>query len=1015
MNKFNDLIKKLKEIFQIDRPELDFGVYRILNARAAEIDEYLNVRLKEKVMERLSGAGRERLELLGSELKEKEAAYIKDGLDPDSVPKIQELKAEIKNLAIGDSEHENAVYSHLLTFFSRYYDKGDFISQRRYKGDTYAIPYSGEEVVLHWANKDQYYTKSSENFSNYAFKLDDGRTVRFRLIAADTAKDNRKDNDKDRNFILAEATTITRIDEEGEEYEEEIIPIEASSEELVIRFEYKVTPGKKQADLVLEAVTKILQDETVKKSWLELTSPAPTEKNPARTVLEKCLTNYTSKNKADYFIHKNLKKFLTHELDFYIKNEVMHLDDLQHLDSIKGIERNLRMIQTLRSIAQELIDFLSQLEDFQKKLWLKKKFVVDTEYCFTLDRIPESFYEKIAQNKRQWDEWERLGMLSSSGEGDLFSQGEIGTVEYLRTHQYLMVDTGLYAKEFKDEVLGSIHDLDEQIDGVLVHGDNFQGLGLLQERYREQVKCVYIDPPYNTGSDGFIYKDNFQHSSWLALLLNRYEISKTLMQSACAIFTNIDDQEGHYLKIIKDYIFNRDNFIRNIVWQKRTSPDMRAIIGDGHDHILLFAKDKNFFEKEINRIPKSEEQRTLYKNPDNDPNGPWVSSDYTAQGFRPNQMYKITTPSGKEYFPPEGRCWKNIEKVFNELRENNQIWFGQDGSSVPRRKTYLSQSEDNAVWSWWTNKEVGHNQEAKKESISFLGVLNSFETPKPLRLLKRIIYIASNPSSLILDYFAGSGTTAHAVINLNREDNGKRKYILMEQGEYFDTVLKPRIQKVVYANDWKEGKPKNHNTGISHAFKVLKIESYEDTLNNLELRRTEEQLKLLGNRPELKDEYLMHYMLEVESRGSLLSVEDFSKPFDYSLKVSTDSAGAYEMKKVDLIETFNYLIGLRVDSIDVDRKRGFALVKGYLPSGEHTLVIWRDTELVSYDELERICSKESINPKDSEFEVVYINGDHTIPSIFVSDDSEGGIEKRLKVRQIEPEFLSLMFQVEDIS
>jgi adenine-specific DNA-methyltransferase len=475
MNKFTDLIKKLREIFQIDRPELDFGVYRILNARAAEIDQYLNVRLKEKVMERLSGAGRERLEVLLSELKEKEAGYLKDGLEPDSVPRIKELKAEIKTLERGDSEHENAVYSHLLTFFSRYYDKGDFISQRRYKGDTYAIPYSGEEVVLHWANKDQYYTKSSENFSNYAFKLDDGRSVRFRLVAADTAKDNRKDNDKDRNFILAEATTITRMDDEGEEYEEEIIPIEATDSELIIRFEYKLTPGKKQAELVLEAVNYILKNETVKKSWLELTSPAPTEKNPGRTVLEKCLTNYTTKNKADYFIHKNLKKFLTHELDFYIKNEIMHLDDLQHLDSIKGIEKNLRMIQTLRNIAQELIDFLSQLEDFQKKLWLKKKFIVDTEYCFTLDRIPESFYPKIAENKRQWEEWERLGMLSGGAEGNLFSQGEIGTVEYLRSHQFLMVDTGLYGKEFKDELLGSIHDLDEQIDGVLVHGDNFRG------------------------------------------------------------------------------------------------------------------------------------------------------------------------------------------------------------------------------------------------------------------------------------------------------------------------------------------------------------------------------------------------------------------------------------------------------------------------------------------------------------------------------------------------------------
>ena len=182
--KFQELVAKLREIFQIDRPELDFGIYRILNARAGEINDYLQNRLAEKVQAALSTEG---------------------------------------------AEHENAVFSHLLAFFSRYYEQGDFISQRRYKGDTYAIPYSGEEVMLHWANKDQYYTKSGENFSNYSFRLEDGRAVHFRLVAADTAKDNRKDNDKDRRFALVAAKTVTRLDENGDEYEEELEPVEEAS------------------------------------------------------------------------------------------------------------------------------------------------------------------------------------------------------------------------------------------------------------------------------------------------------------------------------------------------------------------------------------------------------------------------------------------------------------------------------------------------------------------------------------------------------------------------------------------------------------------------------------------------------------------------------------------------------------------------------------------------------------------------------------------------------------------
>ena len=241
--KFQELVAKLREIFQIDRPELDFGIYRILNARAGEINDYLQNRLAEKVQQALSAGSAASAQQLQAELQEAEKNAQALGVSPDAVPKVQELRARLKETAAGSSEHENAVFSHLLAFFSRYYEQGDFISQRRYKGDTYAIPYSGEEVMLHWANKDQYYTKSGENFSNYSFKLEDGRTVHFRLAAADTAKDNRKDNDKERRFALVAAKTVTRVDENGDEVEEELVPVEEASgsdgnPELIIRFEY---------------------------------------------------------------------------------------------------------------------------------------------------------------------------------------------------------------------------------------------------------------------------------------------------------------------------------------------------------------------------------------------------------------------------------------------------------------------------------------------------------------------------------------------------------------------------------------------------------------------------------------------------------------------------------------------------------------------------------------------------------------------------------------------------------
>lgn len=396
MSKYDDLVRKLKEIFQIDRPELDFGVYRILNARVGEINDYLEKGLKAKVVESLVASGSGNLAALQKELKEKEAQYRADGMDPDIVPKIKELRQKIADQGSGSAEHENAVFTHLLTFFSRYYDKGDFISQRRYKGDTYAIPYGGEEVVLHWANKDQYYTKSGENFSNYGFKLDDGRTIKFRLVAADTAKDNRKDNDKERHFVLIDNHTRTLLDESGEEYEQEFLPVEEVGGELVIRFDYKAMPkGSKQDSLVSKAVEAIFADPAVQARWLDLSRREPTEKSPQRTLLEKCLTSYTTKNSADYFIHKDLGSFLRRELDFYVKNEVMHLDDVQSAEKFSDIEKSLRLIQTLRSIALDLVSFLAQLEEFQKKLWLKKKFVVGTNYCITLDRIPDGLYQEI--------------------------------------------------------------------------------------------------------------------------------------------------------------------------------------------------------------------------------------------------------------------------------------------------------------------------------------------------------------------------------------------------------------------------------------------------------------------------------------------------------------------------------------------------------------------------------------------------------------------------------------------
>ena len=977
------LIAKLQEIFQINQPDLDFGIYRILNSRQTQINEFLQKTLPNKI----------------------NAAFN------------------------GNFEQANNVYNHLYTFFSRYCDQGDFISQRRYKGDTYAIPYAGEEVMLHWANKDQYYTKSGESFSNYAFTLENGKKVQFRLVEADTAKDNRKDNEQARVFALIEPQIKTETDENGDEIQTDIRPIEENGDLLTIRFEYKsVNKKEKQSDYITQAVEKI-QNFAIPDEFQGIFKAMPTEKNKNRTLLEKYLTDYTAKNTADYFIHKNLGKFLNQELDFYIKNEVMNLDNIQDSTDFSHIEQNLQTIKTLKTVAKEIIAFLAQLEDFQKKLWLKKKFVAGCHYLITLDHLNEVQVQTALENSKQTAQWQSLFNVNTSG---------LNATELCKNYPHLVVDTSLFESKFQAEVLGNLSDLDKQTDGLLIHSDNFQALNLLQERYKEQVKCIYIDPPYNTGEDGFPYKDNYKSSSWLSMFQDRLNLAARLLNSQGLLACHMDEHEHLGLEVlIKNCFGNGD--LGKLIWDKRNPKGDSKGLGVQHEYVhfatnnLEHLKDENAFvrnkenaermlnkaEQLVRKLGITDEARTEYKK--------WVAEQTNLSGgekaynnldengnvFQPVSMgwpnkkkapddyfIPLIHPDTQKECPVPERGWRNPPETMKKLLSENMIVFGKDENSIPRRKYLLKDYLTENVSSLYY---MGSSDDELFKNLDF-----SFENPKPIRTAQYLLSISARPeNSLIMDYFGGSGTTAHAVINLNREDKGKRKYILVEQGEYFDTVLKPRVQKVIFAKDWKDGKPQADNGafgGVSQIVKVLKLESYEDTLNNLELKQPVSDL--FAQNEALQNDYLLHYMLDVESRDSLLNTKHFNKPFDYQLNIATTSAGAYEAKTIDLVETFNYLIGLRVSEISDKRENGLVMVQGINTSGEKTLVIWRDCEKYDYDKLNRYLDSRDINPQDSEFEVVYINGDHNVPTVFTdSDDSV----KALKVRSIEAEFLSRMF------
>lgn len=1051
MSKYNELVTKLREIFQIDRPELDFGIYRILNARAGEINHYLEQRLPEKVKQALSAGSAAQQVQAAQELKDKEAQYLADGVDPATVPKVQELREKLAQYTTGANEHENAVFSHLLAFFSRYYDNGDFISQRRYKGDTYAIPYAGEEVMLHWANKDQYYTKSGETFANYSFKLEDGRTVHFRLVAADTAKDNRKDNDKERRFALIERKTVTRVDERGGEFEEELLPVEEveglasaasakpTAKELIIRFEYKATPkGTKQEALAAQAVEAVLADTAVKARWLSLGQRTPTEKNPQRTLLEKHLSDYTTKNTADYFIHKDLGSFLKRELDFYIKNEVIHLDDVQNASAFAYIEKSLRMIQCLRAIAQELITFLAQLENFQKKLWLKKKFVVSSHYCITLDRMPEALWPQIAANEKQWQQWFDLGVWDKKTKGSL---------EDLKACLFRMVDTSLFEVEVAQKLVASIEDIDAGVGGLLINADNFQALRVIGEHFRDSVTDVYIDPPYNTDAAPIIYKNGFKDSSWLSLVADRFDASKRLERDTTITCITIDDVEMHRLQVMLEEI--RQPAL-GVVAIKNNPAGRTGTVGFStcHEYALFFGNSE---KTNVGRLEHSEAQKARYKESDELGAFEWTNfrkhgGGNTYRTERPRQYYPIYLDGASIRIPEmkwneESRDWDVLqaptprETTLYPIDEKGRqrIWdFGADtakenvkhlivkpdakGAPAVYRKWRIN-ADGLLPQTIWDSSKMSAAAYGTNLLTDIFGETHRFSFPKSVFAVMdclRATGAAREKERVVLDYFAGSGTTGHAVIELNRQDSGNRSYILVEQGDYFEAVTKPRIQKIVFSSAWKDGKPVALDTGISHCFKVLKLESYEDTLNNLQLRLPSSTGDLFNGMPkEAQDDYLLRYMLDVESRGSLLSVEDFKKPFNYTLNVAVDSAGAFESRKIDLVETFNYLVGLRVKHIDAQPERGFAAITGKLPSGESCLVLWRDCDVLGYEELGKLCDTLDINPADNEFDVVYINGDHNIPTSLTQTLADGGATRLLKLRQIEPEFLERMFTTED--
>jgi len=964
----------LKVLFQFDCTDLDFGIYRIMNYKRKEIEKFIEddlIGVVEKEFEKYRTQNQKEL-LERIEEKRKEICRLEKELgekilknseieekfkDRPFAKEYLELKKQIDEIDVTEGI-QSQVYNDLYNFFSRYYEDGDFISKRRYssKQNKYAIPYSGEEVKLYWANFDQYYIKTGEVFKDYEFNRKDWKFV-FRTVLADVEAGNVKGNR--RYFLLSS-------DE----------PVKISNKACLIKFEYrmlingdlkqypvKTKEGKaKSTGITQDELNTILKDKIL--TFITPLEPKSilNEIQNDKSILEKHLYKYTRKITSDFFIHKNLKEFLKRELDYFIKTEVL---DIESFDTEKEryFDRHITRAKVVKNIGERIIEFLSQIEDYQKMLWEKKKFVLKTDYVITTDRIPEDFYKEILGNKEQLKEWEELGL------------GMIKTKKDLNCKK-LPVDTKYFSEEFKErllEKLGESGNIDDLLDGILIKSENWQAINLILEKYREKIKCIYIDPPYNTGSDEFLYKDKYQHSSWLSMMENRLKLARELMKEDGAIFVSIDDNEVHNLRTLGEYVFGTANFIANVVWHKKyTRSNDATWFSDNHDHILTFARLKDILR--FNLLPRTEKQLKAYLNPDNHPKGPWKATPLHAKSG--SGTFEYTFKNGIKWSPPPGTYPRYSEETLARLDENNEIWFGEDGKSTPCRKTFLKEAKEGVTpITLWPYEEVGHNHEAVNE-LKALFPSNPYRDPKPTRLIKRIVELTVKveSASLILDHFAGSGTTAHAVMKLNKEDNGKRKYILVEMADYFDTVIVPRLKKVCYSFNWKDGKPQNTN-GISQFFKYHYLEQYEDTLHNIEFPQEQRAQKMLDFFDEsAKTEYLMKYMLKFETEGSpsLLNLQQFESPFEYKLKIISSGKGE-EIVNVDLIETFNYLVGLKIDRYKFlkENRRKYVFVFGERNSRK-TAIVWRPIKAIDLKKDIEIIDKVlgGFNPDE-----IFINGD----------------------------------------
>ncbi|WP_282136028.1 site-specific DNA-methyltransferase [Seonamhaeicola maritimus] len=1004
MSKSIDNLKYfLKEMFQFNENDLDFGIYKIYNLKRKHIESFIDGEgvndltptiqniLKEVNLENQKTDSIELynfLKALNQDklLEDPEANYkqleLFIGTEQDAGKKVK-LTETLNNLSKSEGitdELKDKIYNHILGFFQMYYSNGDFGYNDRSR-DLYKVPYeadyNGSDTMFHWKHKGSLYIKTGTSFNAIKFDLN-GKKIEYRLETnvhsedEGTSQNNNKDSqlkhyrfdriekikDKATNedvyqviFNLSDAST-SKVDIYQTIFEEVFKQTDIKKYlkytkdgktkqvfvDLTKDFD-KVQNGAikglsalRQKKLKIEKEVKNNFDRGVR-LYDEATKEFTDETLKALYTLDQKLNSFYIGNDADYFIHENLNEFLTNEKNRYVKNYIF--DDLESIYSGKLDNTTLLIAKAFDKVSSRIIEFLSAIEDFQKHLFTKKKKVVESEYCITVDFIDEQHYPEILANKTQLQEWENLFSLV------------VKTVDDLKANPTLVLDTKCFKQPdgtnpFKDKVLAEIEDLDENTNGLLVNSENYQSLNFLHEKYRNEIKTISIDPPYNTGGDGFLYKDNFKHSSWSTMMANRIKDAHKFLKNNGAIFIHINENELWRLANLMNELWGEENLIEEIIWRKKSGGGQQDdFLVKEHEYILFYAKNKGEFKIYNKETQKATGSYPLY---DDDKRRNYKKVKLAKWGSgalkedRPT-MYdypELVDPDGNQAFPvaPDGRPgrWRfghsSVKKMIVDCKihweETNDGWIPYEKEYEPADDEMKDIKERSVFY------DIVENTAGSNELKDLFGIKDKFQNPKPSDLIFYPLLLTTKSSDIVFDFFGGSATTPHAVIKLNQYDNGNRKFLCVEMGKYFNSITKPRIQKVIYSSFWNLGKPIIEKGGSNNfILKYLEIEQYEDVLDNLKVYNGE-----------LPENLPIKYLYKPEE-NSLDNTLNLFTPFSNTISYGQPTQQGF----IDVVETYNYLQGYFIKSI-----KTYELNKKYYKVVETTngvLVIWRD---ISIDE-----------------------------------------------------------------